>query len=184
MNKSLLIPIVLFISFLIFTYLVMPVYGDLAKAKQNLEERELELRNAENYYERIQENFDNLRKNEENLAKIDSALPSAAAPSAVANFLQLASSESGVFLDTISVRTPNPESASKKGGAAKEEGLPKGVQGSDASLNVSGYYDDFKNFIAKVEGSARLIEVEGFSLTAPEAEGVPSAGLSLKFYSY
>jgi Tfp pilus assembly protein PilO len=185
MNKSLIIPILLFIAFLSFVYLIMPEYDALDKAKQNRKERELELRSVENYYEKIQGHVDQLEEHKENLSKIDSALPNSASFSAVANFLQTASSESGVFLETISVKSSEVQSTPKKGedvGDKKE--LPSDVSRSLAEIQVYGHYDNFKNFIELIERSARFFEIRNINLSTAGIEEVPILDLSLNFYSY
>ncbi len=186
MNKSFIVPIFLFISFLVFAYLIMPEYNALDKANQDLEERELELRNVENYYGEIKDHFNELKNYEENLNKIESALPDKISLAGVANFLQLASSESGVFLETISVSLPRAGTASgrtrKDTTDQKEQKIPEGVLESGAEIEVSGYYDNFKTFIEALEQSARLIEIKDISIVA--SEEIPSLHMSLQFYSY
>jgi Tfp pilus assembly protein PilO len=54
------------------------------------------------------------------------------------------------------------------------------------SLEVAGSYAGFKNFILKLEKSARLVEVENTSFSYPEREQKEGYifRLGLKVYSY
>jgi Tfp pilus assembly protein PilO len=183
MNKSFAIPILLFIVFLIFTYLIMPEYNTLGRERQKLEEREVELENVENYYENIENHFEEMKNYEDGLNKINSALPDSISLSAVANFLQSVSSESGVFLEEISMKGSIVQPISKKN-EDTEKNLPNKVLKSSAEIRVTGYYENFKNFIQLIESSARLIEVEKISLSGAKTEETPALDLSLIFYSY
>lgn len=161
----------------------MPEYNTLERERQKLKEREVELENVENYYENIENHFEELKNYEDSLSKINSALPDSVSLSAVANFLQSVSSESGVFLEEISMKGPTVQSSPKKN-QDTERKLPNEVLKSSAEIRVTGYYDNFKNFIQLIESSARLIEVEKISLSGAKTEEIPTLDLSLIFYSY
>jgi len=88
------------------------------------------------------------------------------------NFIQRASSQSGLVLGAIS-----PFSVSSSG-------EPLNVKEIGTGFSLSGSYTAFKNFLSALERSARMIEVESISLSSPVKGGLFNFNLSIKMHSY
>lgn len=181
MNKSFAIPILFFISLLVIVYLILPVFFDFSNLKEELEMREKEALAIENYYKDIHDNFNKLKEHQENLEKINSALPADPFMPSLFNYLQKASTENGVFLKGV-----NLDVISRKT-ATGEETIGK-VQEEYVSVQLVGFYDGFENFLKSIEKSSRLIEIEEVQIVKEGketlAEGLSTLNLLLKVYSY
>jgi len=89
------------------------------------------------------------------------------------DFFQKEASSAGLVLKNESFTAG---AIQKEGPALRENGF---------NLEVVGSYAALKNFLASMEKSARVIEVERISFSSPEKkESVFSFSLSVKFYSY
>ena len=115
---------------------------------------------------------EDLKNYQNQLAKIDSALPLDTDLPALFDFLQKASSQSGLILKSISHLDPKP---SPDFAQLKE---------SEVSLTVSGVYASFKNFLSVLEVTARLIEAQAVSFSSIPEEGPREFKLTIKVYSY
>jgi Tfp pilus assembly protein PilO len=181
MNKSFAIPILFFISLLVIVYFILPVFSDFSNLKEELEMREKEALAIENYYKDIHDNFNRLKEHQENLEKINSALPDDSFLPSLFNYLQKASAESGVFLKGVNLTTAPRETVD-------EEEIAGRVQEEYIGIELVGFYDGFENFLKSIEKSSRLIEVEEVQIVKEEketlAEGLSTLNLLLKVYSY
>lgn len=159
------------LSWIIF--LILPKYQNLNIIQQNIKERNAELQNKEEYFTELYRVHDELENYEEELSKIDSALPSKLSMPSLFDFLQKASSQSGLFLQSIS---PIAKVASEKN---------SNIFKNTFSITVAGSYGSFKNLLSVLEKSARLIEVENISFSSPAETGsLFKFNLSLKVFSY
>jgi len=172
MNKSIII-IVSFSLVLIFGIVsVWPKYQNLRYLEQEIEMKEKEISRREERIEELERMTEELKNYQNQLAKIDSALPPEADLPALFDFLQKASSQSGLVLKSISHLDPKP---SPDFAQLKE---------SEVSLTVSGVYASFKNFLSVLEVTARLIEAQSISFSSMSEEGPREFKLTIKVYSY
>ncbi|MBM3257972.1 MAG: hypothetical protein FJZ05_02040, partial [Candidatus Nealsonbacteria bacterium] len=89
------------------------------------------------------------------------------------NFVQLACSQSGLVLESISPFTVAAVSSMTN------------VKEISMSLKVSGSYSALKSFLAVLEKSARLIEIEDISFSSPtNNQDLFSFSLKVKIHSY
>jgi len=150
--------------------LVWPKYQELKFLKQRSEEKRAEIEGREEYLQDLNKAAEVLKNYQNQLAKIDSALPPSLELEVLLNFLQKASSQSGLILKDIKPPVSQPSS---------EEELKE----TELSLAVSGAYTSFKNFLSILEMTARLIEVESISFSSTK-EGLQDFNLKIKVYSY
>jgi Tfp pilus assembly protein PilO len=156
------IPIVIAICFLLFLVLggglILPKYKGLKDLQASVAEKETELQYKQQYFSNLADVKTKLDKYEEELSKIDSALPFGPSLPSLFNFIQGAGSQSGIVLKGISPFTSTSQKESK-------------VKKTEFSLEVSGDYASFKSFISALEKSARLIEIENISFSLPKEGG-------------
>ncbi len=173
MNKLMIIGGCLILTLVLGFTLVWPKYQNLQILRSNIEMKEAELENKTNYFTQIEETSEGLEEYEENLAKISSALPQTSALSSLFNFLQLTAAQTGLFLEEISLT-----------GVTDLEEMEK-IKEIRTSLQVSGAYSAFKDFLTAVENSSRIIEVEDITFKAPkEPTDSFSFDVQIKTYSY
>lgn len=154
MNRFKSIPVIIAICFLLFLILggslILPKYQGLKDIRTTITEKEAEFQYKQQYFSALADTKTELDKYEEELSKIDSALPSGSSLPSLFNFLQKTGSQSGIVLKGISpfVTIFQEESKTRK---------------TEFSLEVSGDYTSLKSFISTLEKSARLVEIENIS---------------------
>jgi len=159
-----------FFSFSLVFLLIYPRVQDLIFLKKEISEKESDLKSQEKYFQEIEKTSEELKKYQDSLSKIDSALPEKFSLPELSNFLQKATSQSGLSFKGMS----SVSVTSLLAGKIKENRL---------NLALVGNYPDFKNFLSILEKSARLIEVENISFSLPK-EGQINFDLTIKVYSY
>ncbi len=179
MNKFYLlksIPLVIIISFLFALVLgaviLWPRFQDLKTLNKEIDGLKTELESKKDYFSNLGEIKTRFKEYELELSKIDSALPDDPSLASLFNFLQKACSQSGLVLKNISPFTSSPVAE-----------YPQ-LQETQATLQVTGAYAAFKNFLSVLEKSARLIETENIYFSSPETGGIFNFNLKLKVTSY
>lgn len=176
MNRTFAIPILFFLSFLIFCYFLLPKYTDFKDLKKEVEKKELDLQAAEQYYLNLQKISTKLEDYEESLAKINSAIPEEFSLASLLNFFQKKASESGLVMKSLSKESSL--------GQKKEEGKVRiEIKENYLTLGLTGTLSSFKNFLQNIEKSSRLIEVENI-LLKETAKELPEFTIVIKVYSY
>jgi len=161
--------ICLLITLVLGVVLVYPKCQELSLLQKNIKVKKLDLESKEEYLSHLNDLSEKLKKNEAQLSKIDSALPSEPSLAALFDFLQKASSQNGLVLQEISAITPPP---------------PEGLRETRVTLVMTGSYLSLKSFLSTLEKSARMIEPESISFSYPEEIGPFSFNLRIKVYSY
>jgi len=172
MNRQIIIVISLFLVLILGVGLVSPKYQDLKQLSKKIGEKQAELQSKKEYFSNLKETSEELKNYEVQLSKIDSALPPDPGLPALFDFIQKASSQSGLVLKEIS---PSSTKLSQNF---------EGLQETESSLSVSGSYSSFKNFLLVLEKTARLIEIESISFSSSEKETPINFNLRIKVYSY
>lgn len=162
-----------FLVVILLAVLVLwPKFQELEIVRGNIEEKKAELQAKEEYVLRLDELKVKLKEHQEEISKINTALPVNPSLPSLFNYLQKTSSESGLILMDIS---PSAISPSKD---------LTGFREAVFSIKVSGSYSSLKNFLSALEKSARLIEVENLSLSLGGGGESPAFNLRLKTFSY
>lgn len=170
-NYILYIAICILLSMLLGFTLVRSKMEELSTLKEDIEVKEIDLQSQENYFESLQTTSEELKKYESSLSKIDSALPKEFSLPEILNFVQTASSQSGLSLKVISPALT----------AYLQKEKPTKI--TRLNLILAGNYNEFKTFLSLLENSSRLIEVENVSFIYPE-EGSFNFNLTIAVYSY
>ena len=169
----------LLVVILLGAVILWPKFQELKIIQKNIEEKKAELQSKKEYFSKLNEIKIELGKYEEELSKINSALPENPSLPTFFNFLQKTSSQTGLVLKEVGAFSVSPS-----------KDFPN-LQETTLSLKLLGSYSSFKDFLSTLEKSARLIETENISFSSPEAkpgaeeEKEPFAfNLKLKTYSY
>lgn len=166
-----IIIITLFLVLVLGVVLIWPQYQTLKALPKNIKEKEAQLQYKKIYFSELSQIKAELEQYELALSKIDSALPPDLSLPSIFNFLQKASSQSGLVLKAIS---PVNTSPSEEISTASE---------TKFSISVVGAYSSFKDFLSTLEKSARLIEVENISFSSPSEPSL-TFNLRIKVFSY
>lgn len=174
MNKLIIIIGVVVLALALGLFLLWPKYQDLQTLRSNIRERETELQSKEGYFALVRAASSTLDQYQEPLAKIVSALPDDPSLPPLLNFFQSTAAQTGLLLEKVSL-----------GGVVTSSEKPTAPKEVRVTIQLRGSYQSLKDFLATLENSARLIEIEKLSFTTPkEVEASPLIKLDAKVYSY
>lgn len=165
------IVISLVIVLILGVLVIWPKYQEFVGLGDRVEAKKSELQYNEEYFQELEEIKEKLEEKEEEVAKIDSALPQERSLPPLFDFIQEISSESGLIFKNLS---PFAATYLEESPAIRETRF---------TVTLSGSYSSFKSFLAALEKSARMIEAENISFSS-EGEEPLTFNLKLKVYSY
>ena len=172
MNRSIAIVICILIIFALAYLLILPKYQFLESSWENVEKKQGELNYLKDYFLELNKVAEDFKAYEVEFSKIESAIPSDPSAPSLFNFVQAKASQNGLVLENVSLVSIKPFT---QGSNIKEYHF---------SIELSGFYPAFKNFLTTLEKSGRLIEVERINFIAPNKENDPiSFGVGIKVYS-
>jgi len=166
--------IILFtLTILIVVFLLWPGYLKFQNYQAQVHNKEVELQYKDEYYKELSSLSEKLNGYQDQLSKINSALPVDSSLPSFYNFLQNAASENGLILKSFS-------SFSTKALAEKPE-IMETVLGP---IVFSGSYSSLKNFLITLEKNSRIIEIENISFSTPKEGDLFDFKITIKTYSY
>ncbi len=171
-SMPIIIATCLFVVISFSAIFLFPRYRNLNELQKNLEVIKEEFQQQEDYFSNLSQIGTDLEQYKEELAKISSSLPDSPSLPSLFGFLQKASSQSGLVLKGISPFT-----------VSSAEEFPN-IKATQFSLEVTGPYSSFKNFVSTLEKSSRIIEVESVSFASPQEDNLFTFNLRIKVYSY
>jgi len=181
----LIIIVCLFVLLILGGYfLCWPKYQEFRMKKVEIETKDEEIRKKEEYLLSLGILSEKLSTYEEQLSKIDSALPEDSSPATISYFFQKRSSENGLFLTDIDMSGffSQKDSESK---SSTQENSEQRIQKASFSISVSGSYSAFKNFLSDIYKTSRLIEVKSINFSySEEGKDLFDFNLELETQSY
>lgn len=188
-DRPIVIVLLLVIIISLFFFLILPKHYEFKILQQKTVEKEAEFKAKSEYYFRIEDLFEDLKRREEQLIKIDTAISAKPDFSSLLHFLQKVADERGVILTSLNFEKSSPLKIKKVAVAGEVPEIKEeetGIQENLFNFNIMGTYSAFKNFLSALESSARLIEVESISLssvTPDEETEIKSFEFKIKVYS-
>jgi len=187
-------PIAIILLFIIIVFsiffLILPKHYEFKILQQKAAEKEAEFKAKSEYYFRMEDVFEDLKRRKEQLAKIDTVISPKPDFSSLLYFLQRVANEKGVILTSLKFQKSSPLKIKKVvtvGEVSEIKEEETGIQENFFDFNITGTYPAFRNFLSDLENSARLIEVENISLSAatPDEEEteIKSFEFKIKVYS-
>lgn len=178
-RKIIIIVVVLLADIILAWFLVVPQYNQFKNLQTEAVLKEAEYNAKYAYYAQVNQLFDDIQKRQDSLSKIDNALPSSLSLSPIVYFLQKKTAESGLVLKDIFFSKTSPINPKTQ------------VKEIVFSLSLMGNYQALKNFIAILEKSANLFEVNSISFSsqaqiqqAQQSTQSHSFIMEIKTYSY
>lgn len=157
---------------LIFLFLI-PAYQKMNALQNELTRKQVEYDGKLAYYTKIDDLIKGIEDRKEALEKIDSALPSDFYFSSLVYFFQKESALAGLGVTSTTLSQISPPNKKTK------------IRDIIFNLNVSGTYDDFKNFLSVLDQSARLFEVNSVSFSTPAAlQNTRSVNAASRTYNF
>jgi Tfp pilus assembly protein PilO len=157
-------------------FLTWPKYVELRDIEQKIAKKITEIKNRQDYYDNLERISVQLGDYKDSLAKISSAFPENADSPALMNFIQATAMQSGLVLKSVKYSgaeaLPGVKAAVKKSGGAAQSGeatVRHALQKYKVNASLMGSYADFKNFLSRIEGSSRMIELGQIEVDSQEA---------------
>lgn len=184
MNRPIFITVLLALSLAVGFFLLWPRYQDLSGAQRKVKEKTAELERQEKYFNAVRALHKELQNYKRELTKIDAVFPQDSSLPSLYDLMQKLPSRSGLVLRGLTI---SPGGAA---GAAPESSSR--VKSIGVTLQVSGSYSAFKEFIARTRISPRILTIDSLSFSAPAREAkegsspedVFTFSMNLKAYSY
>jgi len=153
---------ILIITFALGFFLVLPKYQESQDIKRQVEEKKNEIKNRAEYYAGLDAIMADLKYYQENMQKVNTAIPDNLDVAATMNFAQAAAMQAGLAVKGIE----HSGAAAVRAPVSDEPVLGKYV----VSIQLAGGYGNFKNFLSIIEHSSRLIAVESVGVRADQEE--------------
>jgi len=169
-----IISISLVISIIIGAIFLYPKYQQFSELQNQITEKEKELANQQNYLKVLGQTDEKVKERQDLIDKVMSAIPDEPDIPSFLNFLKQETINTGVGLeDVMWDKRISPGDEKKQ----TNEYL--------ISVDVSGSYFAFRNFLSALENSARLIEILSTDFSLDHATEEPTEfNLKLKIHSY
>ena len=176
MRRFLAIPILIFAAFTIFVYLVVPQYKQYSKSSQNASVRQESLKRKVKHFADLRKTVDKLNDFEEEIAKIDTALPVNSSYPSLFHYIQNTASSNGLILTAVE---PIAATLNKNGIA------PSRLGEMQFSVSLVGRPQSLESFLITVEKSARMFETISISMAQSGGDGeLPEITIAMKAYIY
>jgi Tfp pilus assembly protein PilO len=158
-NLLILISGIFLVGFALLFLVVLPKYQVYQNLVIDLKQKQIDLRNKEDYYDNLNALAKELANHQEGLAKINTAFPTdPSLPSLFSFFLAIAA-EKGLVVQNIGF------------GRAFSSTENYQIEKESINLQLSGSYPVFKEFLLALENSSRLFQTESLTLSrAKEGE--------------
>jgi len=141
-------------------FLWWPKYQSFRAISQDLEVKTEQLRQKQEYFLKLNNLKAEIQNYQEEIAKINAALPEDFSFTDMFNYVMNVVSENGLVLRQLgAARIPSQGQAA----GTEEQSVP-------LSFSVSGSYESLKNLLSALYQNARLINVKAIALTPPEGE--------------
>lgn len=193
MPKSLLSASIFLLAILGLLFFVWPKYKTLGEKKQDLELTAMQLTERENYFANLRQVSKKLKENEEAISMVDAAVPQESEMGRLFYFLFQSAKVNGLLMSevgNIAVKFffPLADSSGQpsSSGQSPQATGPK-LRSISFPIVLFGDYPSFKNFLASLEKSARLIEVNSITVVPSGEEqksGLFRFTLDVKTNSY
>ncbi len=138
---------------------LLPQYRKIKELQKELANKELILETREQYVGQLEESSRKIDEHEEELVKMDYAMPSNPDTSYILEFLNEAVFETGMIFRDI-----------KDLSRTVDRGEESPARQVEVSFRLTGTYDSFLDFLDKVEKTARLIEITSISFVGENLE--------------
>ena len=160
MRRIYIIPFLFFIDLLVFCYFLYPQWLKIDNLKGNISILEQNLKNKNEYYQKIQDISAKIKNHSNQLEKIDLALPDNPSLPALFNFFQQNASANGLMVSGIS-----GGGLSGSRGRVRASKSVSNIKKASISLNLVGQLDSLEAFLKTIELSARMIEIQNLNIS-------------------
>ncbi|MFA6376198.1 MAG: hypothetical protein WCX69_02230 [Candidatus Paceibacterota bacterium] len=168
--------VIILVTIALGYFLVWPKNVELKDIRAQIDQKNAEIENRENYYANLEIALFDINQYGEIVKKIDTAFPVDPDAPSFMNFLQAAAMQSGLVLGNAdySGSAKVEVSAPKKivGQSSVQPDVPQSysLQNYSVSVQLTGNYANFKDFLSRMEHSSRLAEVGTINVSSKKDE--------------
>ena len=183
-DRPITIALLIFIIILLVFFLVVPEYNTFKSLQTQLSEKTAEYNAQYDYYVAIDKTYQSLQSHQNDIQKIDDALPQGIVLGQVIFSLQEIAKDNGLMVKDLFL---SQSSSSTTGSDATSNSNIKEVV---FSTDLLGSYASLESFLTALEKSSRIFEVTSISfgsIAAQNSKTDPSLqnfSLQIKTYSY
>jgi len=156
-DRPIAIALILFIILILVFFLVAPEYNTFKKLRLDLGEKKAQYNAEFDYYAEIIKKYHELKNREDDLKKINNALPENPDLGRVIYYFQKTAAENGMLIKDLFLSSTGVSSAS---GKIKNTG---NIRELIFSIDVLGSYSSLRKFLSSLEKSDRIFEVTNIS---------------------
>lgn len=183
-DRPIAIAVILFIILLLIFFLVVPQYKIFVKLQLDLAEKTAEFNAERDYYVAIAKTADALQEHQDDIKKVDDALPKNPTFGNLIYFLQQTAKENGLISKDLFLSKTSKNNLKENSGA--------NVKDVAFSMDLIGDHSSLENFIISLEKSARIFEVTSISFGSSsvsqpgmlQAQQAYNFSLQIKTHSY
>lgn len=170
-DRPIAIALILFMTVVFIFFLVMPEYKNFRILQLELGKKVAEYAAEYEYYSAIGKIYYDLQNRQEEIKKIDDALPTDPDVGKIIYFIQKTAIESGMTVKGLFLS----KSSSAKTAASKTIKTNE-IKDIIFSLNVSGGYTSLERFMISLEKSSRVFEINTISFASQTFSPVSEEG--------
>jgi len=174
-DRPIAIALTLFIILLLIFFLVVPEYNTFKQLQTELGEKTAEFNAEFDYYAAITKTYFDLKSRQDDVKKIDDALPQNSDFGENIYFLQETARASGLTVKDLFLSKSSLSNAGTN--------ITGNVKDIVFSIDVLGDYTSLDNFIISLEKSSRIFEITNISFDSASKPPY-SFSLQIKTHSY
>ncbi len=167
-NKPIASVIILIINLVLIFLFIVPKYQESNELQISSARKQIEYNGQFDYYTKLLGVLKNIQEKKDLLEKVDSALPSNFSFGTIVYFLQKKADKDGLTIKSMTFLQPQPVTSQQ----VLTEVSDKELKSVNFTVNLSGTYQSLKDFLASLERSARLFEVNTIFFARGEGESL------------
>jgi len=137
-----------------FFVMVLPMYNDITQAREDLAIRRERLKERTELVNKVDQLNSEYQKYADQIKKLDKLIPEKKQADQIISSLQEIANQSGLNMTEIAVAD------------STKQGKTSNYQSSLISLQLSGSYSQFNNFLKLIEQSLRLYDINDITMSA------------------
>jgi len=162
-DRPITIAICLFLTLLLTYFLLMPEYNTFKNLRLELGKKRAEYNAEYQYFSEIANLYSELQSREEDIQRVDDALPVGSNFGNLVYYFQNQASADGLTVKSLFLSKSSSTDAKTSAKNKKSDQGQGAMNDIIFSLNLMGSYSSLENFIVSLEKSARLFEVTNIS---------------------
>ena len=189
-DRPIAIAVILFAIALLVFFLAAPEYNTFKKLQADLGEKKAQYNAEFDYYAEITKKYYELKNLEDDLKKVDNALPRDSDLGKLVYYFQKTATDSGMLVRDLFLSSSTAGSTDKKVESAIKEMV--------FSMSVMGNYSSLGSFLSSLEKSDRIFEIisisfstdssakltEGAAIAGGQIQQIYNFNLQIKTHSY